>query len=306
MGEPGQGQSQFLAANFLDQVGHQPVDDLQNVVALDEGHLDVDLGELGLPVSSQVLVPEAAGHLHVAVVAGDHQDLLVDLGTLRQGVEAPGVHSTGDQVVASSLGRTAAQHRGLDLEKSVLVEVVACRLGHLVPQHEVLLKLIPAEIQKTVFQPQFLVGQLDGGRFERRRLALAEDHQPYRLDLDLSGGQLRIDVLGAADHLALDLDHVLASQCPCYPLHLFVVREIEDDLGDAVAVAEIDEDQSTMVTVILDPATECYGLSDVIGSKFAAGVGTQHGGAVGYWRGNARCGHGATIIEVAGCAAKGG
>ena len=89
-------------------------------------------------------------------------------------------------------------------------------------------------------------------------------------------------------------------------LHLFVVREIEDDLGDAVAVAEIDEDQSTMVTVILDPATECYGLSDVIGSKFAAGVGTQHGGAVGYWRGNARCGHGATIIEVAGCAAKGG
>ena len=115
--EPGQGQSQFLAADFLDQVSHQPVDDLEDVVALDKGHLDVDLGELGLPVGSQVLVPEAAGHLHVAVVAGDHQDLLVDLGTLRQGEKAAGVHSAGDQVVASSLGSAPAQHRGLDFQE---------------------------------------------------------------------------------------------------------------------------------------------------------------------------------------------
>ena len=54
----------------------------------DEGHLDVDLGELGLAVGPQVLVAEAAGELVVALEAGDHQQLLEQLRRLRQGVEA--------------------------------------------------------------------------------------------------------------------------------------------------------------------------------------------------------------------------
>ena len=55
---------------------------------LDEGGLDVDLGELRLAVGAQVLVAEAAGDLEVFLEAGDHQELLVLLRRLRQGVEA--------------------------------------------------------------------------------------------------------------------------------------------------------------------------------------------------------------------------
>ena len=40
-----------------------------DVVVLDERHLDVELGELGLAVGAQVLVAEAAGDLEVAVEA---------------------------------------------------------------------------------------------------------------------------------------------------------------------------------------------------------------------------------------------
>ena len=60
-------------------------------------------------------------------------------------------------------------------------------------------------------------------------------------------------------------------------LHLLVMREIEDDLGDAVAITEINENQSPVVPIILDPSAECYGLADVVGPKFATCVGTQHG-----------------------------
>ena len=45
----------------------QLLDQLDDVRLLDERHLDVELGELGLAVGAQVLVAEAAGDLEVAV-----------------------------------------------------------------------------------------------------------------------------------------------------------------------------------------------------------------------------------------------
>ena len=54
---------------------------------VDERHLDVDLGELGLAVGAQVLVAEAARDLVVALDAADHEQLLEELRRLRQRVE---------------------------------------------------------------------------------------------------------------------------------------------------------------------------------------------------------------------------
>ena len=56
-----------------------PLDHRQHILDSDEGGLEVDLGELGLPVGTEVLIPEAARDLEVAVEAGDHQQLLVNL-----------------------------------------------------------------------------------------------------------------------------------------------------------------------------------------------------------------------------------
>lgn len=57
-------------------------------MARHEAHLEVDLGELGLPVLAPVLVAEASRELEVAVrdARGDEQ-LLGLLGRLREGVE---------------------------------------------------------------------------------------------------------------------------------------------------------------------------------------------------------------------------
>ena len=75
------------------------------VVLVDEAHLEVELGELGLAVAAQVLVAEAAGDLEVAVDAGDHQQLLELLRALRQGVDRARLETARDDEVAGALGR---------------------------------------------------------------------------------------------------------------------------------------------------------------------------------------------------------
>ena len=57
----------------------QALDEAVDILLVHEGHLHVDLRELGLTVGSQVLVAEAARELDVALQAADHQDLLEQL-----------------------------------------------------------------------------------------------------------------------------------------------------------------------------------------------------------------------------------
>ena len=58
----------------------QPLHHRHHLVAIDERHLDVDLGELGLAIGAQVLVAEAAADLHVALAAGDLRICLKSCG----------------------------------------------------------------------------------------------------------------------------------------------------------------------------------------------------------------------------------
>jgi hypothetical protein len=62
-------------------------DHLEDVLLAGEAHLGVELGELELPVRSQVLVAEAPRHLVVAVDTAHHAQLLEELRALGQGVE---------------------------------------------------------------------------------------------------------------------------------------------------------------------------------------------------------------------------
>ena len=96
-----------------------------DVVVVDEAHLQVELGELGLAVAAQVLVAQAAGDLEVAVEAADHEQLLHLLRALRQGVDAARLQAGGHDEVARALGRGLDQQRRLDLDEAGLVVGVA-------------------------------------------------------------------------------------------------------------------------------------------------------------------------------------
>ena len=93
--------------HFLDE----RLDDREDQRLAGKRHLDVDLGELGLPVGPQVLVAEALHDLEVPIHARNHQDLLEDLRRLRQREELALVDAARHQVVARALGRGLGQNR---------------------------------------------------------------------------------------------------------------------------------------------------------------------------------------------------
>ena len=98
---------------------------VDDVVLGDERHLDVELGELGLPVGAEVLVAVAAGDLVVALHAGHHQQLLEQLRGLRQGVPGAGLQADRHQEVAGALGGRPGQRRRLDLVEVAGVQHLA-------------------------------------------------------------------------------------------------------------------------------------------------------------------------------------
>ena len=91
-----------LDTHAAEGIGKNLFEGAHNVVLVHEGHLDIDLGELGLTVGAQVLVAEALGNLVVALDATDHEQLLQELRGLRQGVEVARLDAAGDDEVAGA------------------------------------------------------------------------------------------------------------------------------------------------------------------------------------------------------------
>ena len=249
--------------------GEEALGDAEDGVHLREGHFEVDLGELGLAVGAQVLVAEAAGDLEVAVEAGDHEDLLEDLRRLGQRVEAARVDAAGDEVVARALGGGAGHEGRLDFEEALGDEVVADGHGDAAAQREVRLHLSAAQVEVAVLQAHLFVGDgVFGGR-EGRRLGLVEQQQFAGDDLDLAGGHVGVfEARAAAADVSLDGDDVLRTRGVGFGVGGFDLL-VDDDLRDAGAVAQIEEDEAAVVAAAVDPAHENDILPRVLGAKLS-------------------------------------
>ncbi len=175
VGHSGQRQLKFQPQQLPGQPGHQTVDHADDVLGVDEAHLHVELRELGLAIGPQVLVAETAGDLHVAIVAGDHQNLLVKLRRLRQGVKRAVMNAAGHQVIAGPFGRAAAEHGRFDVDEAVLVEISAHAANDLVPQQQRVLHLGAAQIEIAILEPQVLVRQILAAGLQWRGEALVEN-----------------------------------------------------------------------------------------------------------------------------------
>ena len=101
-------------------------------------------------IRPEILVPEAAHDLEVALEPGDHQDLLKQLWRLRERVEAARCEPARHEEVPGALRRGPRQHRRLDLDEALAVEVVARRAAHLVAQQEVTQHRRAAEIAASI------------------------------------------------------------------------------------------------------------------------------------------------------------
>ena len=77
-----EGGLELLAQHLLKDALHKALVHGHDVLLINEGHLHINLGKFRLAVGAQVLIAEAAGDLHIAVEAGAHQNLLIQLGGL--------------------------------------------------------------------------------------------------------------------------------------------------------------------------------------------------------------------------------
>ena len=140
-----------------------------------------------------------------------------------------------------------------------------------------------AEVEVTVGQAQVLVGDLLIER-EGQDIGLVEDLQIVGHDFDFAGREFGIfRAFKALSHRAGDLDDVLVAQGVRGLGRRGVLFGPEDHLGDALAVAQIDEDDPAVVAAGTDPTGEGGALTDIFGAQGAAMRTTEIHGA-GVWR----------------------
>jgi len=254
---------------------HHVLENGADLLLAEEARLAVDLRELGLAVGPQVLVAEALGDLVVAVEARHHQELLEQLRRLRQREEHAVVHAAGHQVVARALRRALGEHRRLDVDEALAVEVLAHLQRSLVTQHQVLLHLRAAQVEHPVRQARDL-GQVLVVELERRRHARVEDLQPLAQHLDLPADEVGVGrTLGPRTHQAADLDAELVADLLGGAEHLGPVG-VTHHLHQTLAVAQVDENDTAVVAAAVDPAEQGHGLADEL-AVHQAGIFGTHG-----------------------------
>ena len=257
-----EGIGQVDVQHLLEDGADHRLEDAPDLLLVQERGLAVDLGEFGLAVGTQVLVPEALDDLVIAIEAGHHQQLLEQLRRLRQRKELAIVHPRRHQVIACAFGRRAGQHRRLDIDEAEVVQITAHRHRHAVAQHQVLLHRRATQVQHPVGQAdvlgQVLVIELEGRRHRRiQHLQFVAQHLDLAaLDRVVAGAR------GTATHLAGDADAVLVAQALGRGEGLGPIG-IADHLGQALAVAQIDEDHAPVVPTPVDPPQQGHFLIEM-------------------------------------------
>ena len=143
--------------NSVNSAVHHRLDRGEHVLLLDERHLQVELVELaGRAVGARVLVAKAGRDLKIAVEARHHEQLLVLLRRLRQGVELARVQARGHQKIAGALGRARGQDRRLELDEALLLHAPADRGDDRRAQQDGLVHDLAAQVEEAVAKARFL------------------------------------------------------------------------------------------------------------------------------------------------------
>ena len=168
----------------------------ENVVLLDEAHLDVELVEFSRqPVGARILVAEAGRDLKIAVEARHHDELLELLRRLRQRVEFSRMQPRRHEEVARALRRRSGQDRRLELVEAGGAHQLAHLRHDRDAPHDVLVQRLAAQIEEAVFEPRVLrIVRLAEDR-QRQLRRLRKHLDLLREDLDLAGRQVRVDRL---------------------------------------------------------------------------------------------------------------
>ena len=184
-----------------------------------------------------------------------------------------------DEVVAGALRRALRQDWRLDLQETLFVEVVPHQLHDFMPKGEATVHAGPAQVHVAPFEPRGVVDVDVVADLERGSPGRVEDRQGACDEFDIAGGQFGVFGAVPASHdLARDLYDPFRAEVFCRGVCGLVELRVEDDLRDAGAVAQVDEDERAVVAAAVYPAGQGGGYAGVFRPQVAAHPVSIHAG----------------------------
>ena len=167
------------------------------------------------------------------------------------------VHTTGHHEIASTLGRRTNQDGCLHLDEVQVVQEVTNQNRHPVAQFQVLANAATAQVQITILHTDIVSTISIVLNGEGRRHTLAEHVQLLSQDLDVARLHLRVLSLALA-HGTRHLDAPLTTQLVSLFTKGSILRLVEHQLRNAIAITQVDKRHTTHLSRFLYPASQCY------------------------------------------------
>ena len=165
------------------------------------------------------------------------------------------------QVVARAFRRGFGQHRGFDIEETVVIHKTTHQAGDFRTGFQALSHLRATQIQVAVFKTRFFGVDVVG--VQRQRFCAIDNHQIGRQHFDSTGRHIGVDVfLVTRTHGARHLNAELITQLRGQLQRISAIR-IEEHLNDTFAVTHINKDKATKIATTIDPTTQGDLLPDV-------------------------------------------
>ena len=142
-------------------------------------------------------------------------------------------------------------------------------------QFKILAHRVAANVQIAVFHTKVvaaIANVLDG---EGRGLAAVKQRELADFQFDFSRRHIRVFRF-ALDDGAFGLNHELAPEGAGLFEEFRVAAAIQEELGDAVTVAEVNPNEGAFVAGALHPAGQCHLLASVGKTKFATSMRSVH------------------------------
>ena len=256
---------------FKDPADHR-LHRFPDLLLRDEAHLQIELVELaGQTVGAGVLVAETRGDLKVTVKARHHQQLLILLRRLRQSIKFSGMDTAGHQKIARTLGAAGGEDRGGIFGETNILHRVPHGADDLGASDDIGVQRLAPQVEEAVLQADvlriFLLARHRHRQFRCRR----QNSGAPRKDLDRAGRQI-----GVHRASRTRLDQTVDGDDAFYPRALQHRQgrriAVRDYLGDAVMVAQIDEQHAAMIALAVHPARQADRRALISGAEGCASV----------------------------------
>ncbi|MNH90057.1 hypothetical protein D3C73_425900 [compost metagenome] len=244
----------FAFGKLFEDAAHDRFHRFPDFFLGDEAHFEVELVEFARQaVSTRVFVAEARCNLEVAVETGNHHQLLVLLRRLRQGEELAGVDTRRHEEVACAFRRGCGQDRRGIFGEATDRHFAAHGGDDLGALDDVFVQRFAAKVEEAILQAHvFRIFRLTEDR-QRQFLGSRQNLDFLGVEFDLARRHVLVDgVFRTSLDGAVDTDDPLAAH-DFSRLEGRAVR-VADDLGHAIMVAKVDEENAAMISHTMDPA----------------------------------------------------